>query len=150
MFLILTVWNELHTCHTLTLIRVNTLLHLKLRSVLWNACFTLYSFVLSQTKYDQCEAIMVISLFAAPKRWSYLIRWERFKDDQGLVSASDVTPTKRWLNIWCISHTKLKKPQEFQSHRIGSIIQDFREICASRSLSFRLETKMPWRQTPSR
>ncbi len=28
--------------------------------------------------------------------------------------------------------------------------QDFRETCVSRSLTFRLETKMPWRQTPSR
>ncbi len=34
--------------------------------------------------------------------------------------------------------------------RIGWIIQDFRETCVSRSLTFRLETKMPWRQTPSR
>ncbi len=32
------------------------------KSVLWNAWYTLYSFGLSQTKDDQCEAIMVISL----------------------------------------------------------------------------------------
>ncbi len=39
--------------------------------------------------------------------------------------------------------------QEFQSrHRIGLIIQDFRETCVLHSLRFRLETKMPWRQTP--
>ncbi len=65
----------------------------------------------------------------------------------GVVSASDVTPTDHWLNVWCIWYTYL----ECRSHRrIGWIIQDFRETCVSRSLTFRLETKMPWRQTPSR
>ncbi len=68
-----------------------------------------------------------------------------------LVSASDVTPTDHWLNVWCIWHTYLEILLECRSrHRIGWIIQDFRETCVSRSLTFRLETKMPWRQTPSR
>ncbi len=57
----------------------------------------------------------------------------------------------RWLNVWCIWHTYLETLQEFRSRRwIGWIIQDFRETCVSRSLTFRLETKMPWPQTPSR
>ncbi len=68
-----------------------------------------------------------------------------------IVSASDIAPTDRWLNVWCIWHTKVETLQEFRSrHRIGWIIQDFRETCVSRSLTFRLETKMPWCQTPSR
>ncbi len=68
-----------------------------------------------------------------------------------LVSASDVTPTDCWLNVWCIWHTYLDTLQECRSRRrIGWIIQDFRETCVSRSLTFRLETKMPWCQTPSR
>ncbi len=68
-----------------------------------------------------------------------------------LVSASDVTPTDRWLNVWCIWHTYLETLQECRSRsRIGWIIQDFRETCVSRSLTFHLETKMPWSQTPSR
>ncbi len=45
----------------------------------------------------------------------------------------------------------MERLQKFRSrHRIGWIIQDFREMCESHSLTFRLETKMPWRQTPSR
>ncbi len=68
-----------------------------------------------------------------------------------IVSAPDVTPTDRWLNVWCIWHTYLETFQECRSRRrIGWIIQDFRETCVSRSLTFRLETKMPWHQTPSR
>ncbi len=68
-----------------------------------------------------------------------------------LVSASDVTLTERWLNVWCIWHTYLETLQECRSRRrIGWIIQDFWETCVSRSLTFRLETKMPWHQTPSR
>ncbi len=60
-------------------------------------------------------------------------------------------PTDRWLNVWCIWHTYLETLQECRSrHRIGWIIQDFREMCVSHSLTFCLETKMPWRQTPSR
>ncbi len=67
-----------------------------------------------------------------------------------LVSASDVTPTDRWLNVWCIWFTFLETLQECRSRRrIGWIIQDFRETCVSRSLTFRVETKMPWRQSPS-
>ncbi len=67
-----------------------------------------------------------------------------------VVLASDVTPTDCRLNVWCIWHTKLETLQEFWSrHRIGWIIQDFRETRVSRSLTFRLETKMPWCQTPS-
>ncbi len=31
-----------------------------------------------------------------------------------LVSASDVMPTDRWLNIWCIWHTYLETLQEFE------------------------------------
>ncbi len=68
-----------------------------------------------------------------------------------IVSASDVMPTDRWLNVWCIWHTYLETLQECRSRRrIGWIIQDFRETCVSHSLTFCLETKMPWRQTPSR
>ncbi len=68
-----------------------------------------------------------------------------------IVSASDIMPTDRWLNVWCIWHTYLETLQECRSRRrIGWILQDFRETCVSRSLTFRLETKMPWRQTPSR
>ncbi len=68
-----------------------------------------------------------------------------------ILVASDVTPTDRWLNVWCIWHTKVETLQEFRSgHRIGWIIQDFWETCVSHSLTFFLETKMPWRQTPSR
>ncbi len=68
-----------------------------------------------------------------------------------VVSASDVTPTDRWLNVWCIWHTYLETLQECRScRRIGWIIQDFRETCVSHSLTFCLETKMLWRQTPSR
>ncbi len=60
-------------------------------------------------------------------------------------------PTDRWLNVWCIWRTKVETLQEFRSrHWICWIIQDFQETCVSRSLTFRLETKMPWRQTPSR
>ncbi len=45
---------------------------------------------------------------------------------------------------------RLETLQECRSRRrIGWIIQDFQETCMSRSLTFRLETKMPWRQTPS-
>ncbi len=64
----------------------------------------------------------------------------------GFISASD-----RWLNVWCIWHTYLETLQECRSRRrIGWIIQDFQQTCVSRSLTFHLETKMPWRQTPSR
>ncbi len=59
-------------------------------------------------------------------------------------------PTDRWLNVWCIWHTFLETLQECRSRRrIGWIIQDFRETCVSCSLTFHLETKMPWHQTPS-
>ncbi len=45
-----------------------------------------------------------------------------------LVSASDVTPTDRWLNVWCIRHNYLETLQECRSRPlIGWIIQDFRE-----------------------
>ncbi len=58
-------------------------------------------------------------------------------------------PTDRWLKVWCIWHTYLETLQECRSRRrIGWIIQDFRETCVSHSLTFCLETKMPWRQTP--
>ncbi len=51
-----------------------------------------------------------------------------------LVSASDVTPTDRWLNVWCIRHTKVETLQELRSHPVICwIIQDFRETCVSRS-----------------
>ncbi len=57
----------------------------------------------------------------------------------------------RWLNVWCIWHTYLETLQECRSRRrIGWIIQDFRETCVSCSLTFHLETKMPWCQTSSR
>ncbi len=70
---------------------------------------------------------------------------------ESVVSASDVTPTERWLNIWCIWYTYLETLLECRSRRrIGWIIQDFRETCVSHSLTFRLETKMLWCQTPSR
>ncbi len=59
-------------------------------------------------------------------------------------------PMDHWLNVWCIWHTKVETIQEFRSHcRIGWVIQDFRETYVSRSLTFHLESKMPWRQTPS-
>ncbi len=62
-----------------------------------------------------------------------------------LVSASDITPTDCWLNIWCIWHTNVETLQEFQSHhRIGWILRDFREKCVWWSLTFYLETKMIW------
>ncbi len=57
----------------------------------------------------------------------------------------------RRLNVWCIWYTYLETLQECLSHRrIGWIIQDFQEMCVSRSLTFRLETKMPCHQTLSR
>ncbi len=56
----------------------------------------------------------------------------------------------RWINLWCIWHNYLEKFQECRSRRrIGWIIQDFWETCVSCSWTFHLETKMPWRQTPS-
>ncbi len=53
-----------------------------------------------------------------------------------LVSASVVKPTDRWLNIWCIWHTKVETLQEFRSrHRIGWIIQDlfqdYTDVCVA-------------------
>ncbi len=67
------------------------------------------------------------------------------------VSTSDVTPTDRWLNVWCIWHTFLDTFQECQSHHLtGWIKPDFRETRVSRLFSVRWETKMPWCQTPSR
>ncbi len=61
----------------------------------------------------------------------------------GVVSASGFTPTDRWLNVGCIWHTYLETLQECRSRRrIGLIIQDFRETCVSRSLTFRLEDAM--------
>ncbi len=49
-----------------------------------------------------------------------------------LVSVSDITPTDRWLNVWCIWHTYLEKLHECQSRRrIGWIIQHFRETCVA-------------------
>ncbi len=49
-----------------------------------------------------------------------------------------------------MTHKSGNTSRVWSHHRIGWIIQDFRETCVSRSLPFRLETKMPWRQTPSR
>ncbi len=67
-----------------------------------------------------------------------------------VVSASDVTPTERWLNIWCIWHTFLETLQEWQScHLTGWMKLDFQETRVSRLFSVSRETKMPWRQTPS-
>ncbi len=66
-------------------------------------------------------------------------------------SITVVTPMDCWLNVWCIWHTKVETLQEFLSrHRIGWIIQDFRDMCVSCSWTFRLETKKPWCQIPSR
>ncbi len=68
-----------------------------------------------------------------------------------LVSASDVTPTECWLNVWCIWHTFLETLQECRSrHLTGWIKPDFRETRVSRLFSVHRETNMPWRQTPSR
>ncbi len=68
-----------------------------------------------------------------------------------VVSASDVTPTECWLNVWCIWHTFLETLQDCRSrHLTGWIKPDFRETRVSRLFSVRQETKMPWRQTPSR
>ncbi len=66
---------------------------------------------------------------------------------QHVVSASDITPTDRWLNVWCTWYTYLETLQECRS--CCRIVWIFRRrvVCSS---SFRLETKMPWRQTPSR
>ncbi len=51
-----------------------------------------------------------------------------------LVSASDITHTDRWLNVWCIRHTKVETLQELRSRPVICwIIQDFRETCVSRS-----------------
>ncbi len=59
--------------------------------------------------------------------------------------------TSCWLNVSFTWNTKVETLQEFRSrHRIGWIIQDFRETCVLRSLTFCLETKMLWRQAPSR
>ncbi len=59
------------------------------------------------------------------------------------VSASDVTMHMAHLSgNTCVECRSLC--------RIGWIIQDFRETCVLCSLTFRLEIKMPWRQTPSR
>ncbi len=67
-----------------------------------------------------------------------------------IVSASDVTPTDRWLNVWCIWYTYLETLQECRSrYRIGWIIQVFQNTCVSCSLTFHLETKRPWHQNPS-
>ncbi len=68
-----------------------------------------------------------------------------------VVSASDVTPTERWLNVWCIWHTFLETLQECRSrHLTGWIKPDFWETRVSRLFSVRRETKMPWCQSPSR
>ncbi len=42
-------------------------------------------------------------------------------------------PTNRWLNVWCISHTKVETLQEFENccHLIGWILQDFQETCVA-------------------
>ncbi len=46
-----------------------------------------------------------------------------------LVSASNVTPTECWLNVWCIWYTYLETLQECRSRRrIGWIIQEFWEM----------------------
>ncbi len=67
-----------------------------------------------------------------------------------LVSASNVTPTDRWLNVWCIWYSYLETLQECRSRRrTGWIIQDFRETCVLHFLTFPLETKMLWCQTSS-
>ncbi len=61
-----------------------------------------------------------------------------------LVSASDVTPTDRWLNVWCIRHTKVETLQELRSHPVICwIIQDFRETCVSRSSTGNKDAVMP-------
>ncbi len=59
-------------------------------------------------------------------------------------------PTDHWLHVWCIWHKKkVETLQEFRSrHLICWIIPDFWETRVSRSLTFRLKTKMPWYQTP--
>ncbi len=64
--------------------------------------------------------------------------------------ASDVTSTDRWLNCWCIWHTKVETLQKFQRrHQIGLIIQDFQEKCVLPSLTFCLETKMRFNDSES-
>ncbi len=50
-----------------------------------------------------------------------------------VVSASDITPTEHWLNVWCIWHTFLETLQECRSHHLtGWIKPDFREMRVSR------------------
>ncbi len=59
-------------------------------------------------------------------------------------------PTDRWLNVWCILYTYLETLQECQSRRrIGWTRKDFQETCVLHSLTFRLETKISCRHTPS-
>ncbi len=58
---------------------------------------------------------------------------------------------RRWLYVWWIWHTFLETIQECRSHHLtGWIKLDFRETRVSRLFSVHRETKMPWRQTPSR
>ncbi len=69
------------------------------------------------------------------------------------VSASNVTPTDRWLSVWCIWYTTLIWKHFRSVEVVVGLVELFRisgrRVCRG-FLMFCLETKMLWRQTPSR
>jgi len=73
----------------------------------------------------------------------------------GLYPTQFVGSTLRlhWLGTRVVSASDVTKVETLKEcrgrHWIDWILQDFRETFVSRSLTFRLETKMLWRQTPS-
>ncbi len=83
-------------------------------------------------------------------RWYVLCHAAGLQSAEGvitahIVSTSDVTPTERWLNVWCIWHSFLETLQECRSRHLTSLIKpDFWETRVSRLFSVRRETKMPW------
>ncbi len=86
-----------------------------------------------------------------PEQWAAICCGAWGAVGGSVVSASDVTPTERWLNGWYIWHTFLETLQECRSrHLTGWIKPDFWETRGSRLFSARRETNMPWRQSPSR
>ncbi len=77
--------------------------------------------------------------------WTILLHFKT-----SILPESSLSLRRHALNVWCIWYTYLETLQECRSRRrIGWIIQDFRETCVSHSLTFHLETKMSWHQTPS-
>ncbi len=49
--------------------------------------------------------------------WTHYLPCESAEATSQVVSASDVTPTERWLNVWCIWYTYLETLQECRSCR---------------------------------